>query len=230
MSFRKETRQLVCKLLPIEVSAKDASARHALLDAAKRESERLEHVGYATEARKQVKGYQATALEHAQVAAAGEEKRSVTCEWRPHPSAPRMQLHRLDVNESESGRIIEERQMSVAEKRGAYEDGAGDVPSAAAAASDSAAANGNGHKRGRQKKEPDLCPATIAEPDEFDATKDTVCGAPCVDKKWACERHIALPQSTKVHLIARQTNRRHLLTDRAAAAVDAKLEDQQANA
>ena len=130
-TYRKEQRTLACKLMPLEVSAKDAEARRQLLLSAKAENERLEHINHATEARKQIKGAQAAALELAHVAAAGVEKRSVTCEWRPHPSAPRMQLHRLDVPEDDTGRIIDERQMTKAEERGAFEPTAGDEPSSA---------------------------------------------------------------------------------------------------
>ena len=216
-TYRKEQRTLACKLMPLEVSAKDAEARRQLLLSAKAENERLEHINHATEARKQIKGAQAAALELAHVAAAGVEKRSVTCEWRPHPSAPRMQLHRLDVPEDDTGRIIDERQMTKAEERGAFEPTAGDEPSSAEPASDSVAANGKGERKGKKGKGPIPCPGTIAEPDRDDPTKDTVCSDPCVPMKWACEKHLALPQGEKVRLVTRQKQRDEALAKQGPA-------------
>lgn len=234
--FRKETRKLVCKLLPIEVAAKDADARRQILAAGKFENERLGFVEQATEARKQVKGAQAKAMELAKVSQAGEEQRDVTCEWRPHPSAPRMQLHRLDVNEEDSARIIDHRQMTKAEERGEFiQVGAGDHPSSSEASSDSAAANesanGKSGKRGKAAaKAPDPCPVAIAEPDDNDPRKDTLCSGECQARKWACEAHVTLPPSAKVHAMARRQRRNALLAEDAQAAADATAATERAEA
>ena len=218
MNFRKEQRTLACKLLPLEVAAKDSEARRQLILSAKAENERLDLVSKATVARKQVKGAQAAALELAQVAEAGVEKRSVTCEWRPHPQRPVMQLHRLDVAEDDAARIVDERQMTRAEERGAFEATAGDLPSSTEAAADTVAGNGKAAKA-RKVRGPIPCPGTVAEPNRDDPSQDTVCEDPCVPMKWACEKHLTLPQGEKVRLVTRQKQRNELLEQRQGAAM-----------
>lgn len=226
-NFRKEQRTLPCKLLPLEVAAKDSEARRQLILSAKAENERLDLVSKATEARKQVKGAQASALELAQVAEAGVEKRSVTCEWRPHPSRPVMQLHRLDVAEDDAARIVDERQMTKAEERGDFKVTAGDLPSSTEAASDTVAGNDKPAKgRGKATKGPIPCPGTVAEPDRDDPTKDTVCEDPCVPMKWACEKHMALPQGEKVRLVTRQKARNEALAKQAGELAQAEAAGQ----
>ncbi len=120
------------------------------------------------------------------------------------------------------GRVLSERQMTKAEERGDFKVTAGDLPSSTEAASDTVAGNSNGKAAKPTKKTakgPIPCPGTVAEPNREDPTQDTVCADPCVPMKWACEKHLALPQGEKVRLVTRQKQRNELLEQRQGAAM-----------
>lgn len=207
--FRIEFRSLPFELTPLEVAGKAREMAKECTAADKAEQERVAKVGEATDLRKTVKGHNAKVIEIAKLVTAGKEYRSTKCEWRPHPTAERMQLVRLDVPDDapDKVRIIDARPMTPAEKKGHY---SGEVaPSSASPAPDSpTAASAGAEKKKGAKKPPKPCPAILSEHKE-DPLLDKVCGKDCDKGKIACDEHIeeAGNNTTKVHWRFREMQR-----------------------
>lgn len=220
-TYTIEFREFEFELTPLELAGRGRDVAAKLASADKAEQERLRLVAEATEKRKEKKGLEAAALEASRVLHSGKERRRQKCEWRPAATAARMELHRLDLPEDHSGRIVDHRPMTKAELKGQM---SGEVAaSTTQPSSDSAAANGHARNASVTKFER-ACPGTISEPERDDPTKDVLCDQQCLPRRWACERHVTLPQGEKARLVARQLERRHQVEQTFAEAAGPELQ------